>query len=78
MLTLTEFDMADYLNTEELRCEYLADVERDGDKEEMRRARCVVERARNMERYMPMRAQSTAPSFNNSMEMYDTPLSVAL
>jgi len=48
MLKTTEFDIAEYLDTEELRESYLELVARDGTQEELLRAINAVARARGM------------------------------
>ena len=48
MLETTKFDVAEYLDTEELREEYLELVAKDGSQEELLRAISDVARARGM------------------------------
>ena len=48
MLETTEFDVAEYLDTEELRKGYLEEVAKDGTQEELLKAISDVARARGM------------------------------
>lgn len=48
MLKTTKFDVADYLDTEELREEYIENVSKDGTPEELLKAINDVARARGM------------------------------
>lgn len=60
MLETTEFDVAEYLNTEELRQGYLELVARDGTKEELQRAINDAARAREMAKTAEAKAQRCA------------------